>query len=625
MKFIGGIIRACWVCLLFVETTGALQGQGQVDTATIRNWVDSAWNIRFDNPALARLLAQKAFEASGESYYFGKMNSLQLIAEDCYNAGKLDSAIYFYSLALQLSQAQRDLKEDGNNYTALASIYMGSGERDSSLYYYQLALNTFEQLRDSSGLCDCWIRYGSVHNTMGHHARAIEAYMTSLRICEAIGRTSHIAYNYGALAIVHDKQGNEKAEEYNLKALVEFRKSDDLYGQMGVHNNLGIMYKNRKEYSKALDQYTQTLLLADSIPYDQGRLSAHTNLGILNVQMGFLENALHHSAIGLQLARTFQQKEAISDNLNWIARAQAGLKDYEHALENAQEALAVGQEVRSLEKQRDAQLTLSEIYESLKAFDQSLKSYKEYAILKDTILNAEKSKQISELQTIYETDKNDAEIQLLAKNAELDEMRKTRLWVALGLSVLSGILLVYSQWISRTRDKQILSKEKELEVQQRRTVELEKDKMSRELDFKKQELAAKALQLARKNEFLQSLQVDVDLLRSQTEGHVADTTRKISRRIMVDIESEEDWDQFLSSFKEVHHDFVEMLHQAIPDISPGEIRLACLMKMNLSTKEQAALLNVTSDGIKKARYRLRKKMDLDSEIDLQQYFIGFST
>lgn len=530
----------------------------------------------------------------------------------------------WYAQALQLAVERKDQVEIANGYTSLASIYLNQGKRDSSLHYYQSAISIFSEMGDSSSLSDALLRYGNVHNDMGHHELAIEAYLNSIRICEALHRDDYIAYNYGAIGVVHDKQRNfAKAEEYFLKALKIFVALDDGFGQMGIYNNLGILYKNQKDYQKSLDAYIQSLFFADSTHFGRGQLSAHTNLGILYTEMRHFENAIHHTTIAVNLASEFEAKEPLADNLNWMARAQMGLHDYTNALLNAQQALKLGEEVQSLERQRDANLTLSEIFAGQQIFDQSLLYYKTYGLIKDSLYTIEKSKQMSELLTLYETEKKDKEIELLAKNAEIDTIRKTRLWVALALSFIVGGLLIYNQWIRRTRDRKILSQKNELEVHRRQTAELETQKVTRELDFKKQELAAKALQLARKNEFLQSVHEQVDSMRTNTEVSVAESARRINKQIMRDIESEEDWEQFLASFREVHRDFLEQLQHAYPDISKSEVRLACLMKMNLSGKELAALLNISPDGIKKARYRLRKKMNLDSEVDIQEFLLAF--
>jgi tetratricopeptide (TPR) repeat protein len=616
--------RYLWILCFVAGLVFKIYGQAGIDTQLVHRWVDTAWDIRFDQPNKTFVLAGKILEESTPDFYFGMVNGLQLQGEGYYIVGKLDSAITWYTKALDVAKAEKDNFEIGNSSTSLATIYKDQGKSDSSLVYFQQAIILFSEAGDSSSLSDALLRYGHVHNDMGHHERAIEAYLHSIRICEALGREDYIAYNYGAIGIVHDKQRNYvQAEEYFLQALKLFNKLDDQYGMMSIQNNLGILYKNQKDYSKSLEAYNHSLAIADSISFDRGQLTAHTNLGILNVEMGQFESALKHCTTGANLALELGAREALADNLNWQARAQVGLHDYNAALLNAMKALDLGKEVPSMERQRDAHLTLTEIYSGQHNYMQSLTHYKEFGAIKDSLYNIDKSKQISELLTLYETEKKDKEIELFAKNAEIDSIRKTRLWIALGLSFLIGGLLIYSQWIRHTRDRKIMHQENELEVQRRQAAEMETHRMTRELDFKKQELAAKALQLARKNEFLLSVHDQVDHIRTNPEVSVSDSARQITRQIMRDVESEEDWDQFLSSFREVHRDFMEQLQHIYPEISKSEMRLACLMKMNLSGKEIASMLNISPDGIKKARYRLRKKLDLDSEVDIQEFLLAF--
>ncbi len=596
----------------------------RIDTLGIRQAIDSARAYGYNDPAKVMRFAQSALNASGESYYYGKLNALQLIADAYYQTGKMDSALMTYHLALNVSRSHPDINENGNNYTGLATIFTDSGKPDSALAYCTLALDAFRETKDSSSLCDILLRCGNVYSSLGNHDKAIAFYMQSLRICEAIRQDLVVAYNYCAIGIIHDKQGDYAgAEEYFLKAQKEYQRIGDLFGQMTIANNLGILYKNIKDYDKSLQSYQLCLFYADSLHLGKGQMGAHTNLGILYNEMGLYEIALHHARIGLGLAEEFQNRETYADNLNSLARAQIGLKDFPAALQNAKASLRIGKEVQSLEKQRDENLTLSNLYAALQNYEQSLTYYKAYTIVKDSLFSIDRTKKISELEAVYQSEKKDKEIQLLVKNAEIDRFRKKLLWVGLCLSLLAGGLLVYSQWVRRVRDKKIRIQEKVLEEQQRRTLELENEKVTRELDFKKQELAAKALQLARKNEFLQSLNTQVEKIKDDTEGLVSDSARRIARQIRIDVASEEDWEQFLSSFRDVHRDFIEQLLVRYPDVSPGEMRHACLMKMNLSAKEIAAMLNITPEGVKKSRYRLRKKLNMDSDTDIQLFLLSF--
>lgn len=598
--------------------------QPNPDTALIRQWVDSGNALAYSDAQRALQFGTNAVAASGDDYAFGKLNGLQVLGEAYYHIGQLDSALYYYDQALRFSIMTGNKDETGNNHTGIASILMESGDLDSAIVHYDDAIGIFWAISDSLALSDAILRRGNVHSSMGNHDEAMASFMECLKISEALDRRAYIGYSLGAIGIIHDKQGNyQTSEEYFLRAMEIFTELGDIYGQIGYANNLGILNKNMGRFEKSMSYYDQCLMLSDSIDFDRGRLSAHTNLGILNEKMGRFESAVYHASQGLEYALKMQANETYADNLNSIARAQMGLKSYSEALENAEEALRIGTEVGSLEKQRDATLTLSEITRAIGDFERSLAYYMSHTQIRDSLYNVEKAKQISELQTVYETEKKDNEIKLLAKNAEIDRIRKTRLWVALGLSLFAGGLLVYAQRIRRVRDKKILSQEKALETERRRTAEAESARINRELDFKKQELAAKALQLARKNEFLQSLNEEVLKMKDQAQGLVADSARTISRKIHLDIESEEDWEQFLASFRDVHRDFIENLQREFPEISKAELRLACLMKMNLSGKEIASMLNITQDGVKKARYRLRKRLALESDIDIQQFLMTY--
>jgi DNA-binding NarL/FixJ family response regulator len=101
------------------------------------------------------------------------------------------------------------------------------------------------------------------------------------------------------------------------------------------------------------------------------------------------------------------------------------------------------------------------------------------------------------------------------------------------------------------------------------------------------------------------------------------TSRRVSRMINRDIEGDTQWDQFSEEFSGIHQDFLRALTTKFGSFTKGEIRLISLLKMNLNSKEVASILGISDDGIRKARYRLRKKMHLE-ETELQSFLLGFS-
>jgi DNA-directed RNA polymerase specialized sigma24 family protein len=77
--------------------------------------------------------------------------------------------------------------------------------------------------------------------------------------------------------------------------------------------------------------------------------------------------------------------------------------------------------------------------------------------------------------------------------------------------------------------------------------------------------------------------------------------------------TDEDWNKFRQLFEQVHKDFFKRLREKLPDLTQAEVRLICLTKLNLGTKQMAGILGVSFDTIRKSRYRLRKKLGLAEE------------
>jgi DNA-binding CsgD family transcriptional regulator len=89
------------------------------------------------------------------------------------------------------------------------------------------------------------------------------------------------------------------------------------------------------------------------------------------------------------------------------------------------------------------------------------------------------------------------------------------------------------------------------------------------------------------------------------------------------VQDDEQWEQFATEFSNLNQGFLDKLTAIYGSFSKSEIRLISLLKMSLSSKDIADTLNISDAGIKKARYRLRKKLKLESEEDIQAYLISF--
>ncbi len=125
--------------------------------------------------------------------------------------------------------------------------------------------------------------------------------------------------------------------------------------------------------------------------------------------------------------------------------------------------------------------------------------------------------------------------------------------------------------------------------------------------------------MTQKNILLQDVNAHIEDLKNEANSHAVSRVQRLINR---NIDNNEEWERFLSTFQSIHSSFLNKLNQFSNNLTSNEIRFASLMKMNLTSKEIASILNVSNEGVKKARYRLRKKLSLDSDINIQDYLLG---
>ncbi|HAD14250.1 MAG TPA: hypothetical protein DCF33_17630, partial [Saprospirales bacterium] len=181
---------------------------------------------------------------------------------------------------------------------------------------------------------------------------------------------------------------------------------------------------------------------------------------------------------------------------------------------------------------------------------------------------------------------------------------------ALGAYLL--LLLVLVGWLESINRRRLDRHRLRLEAEKEREI------LVMEVENKNRELSNAAFNLIRKNEALQSLKDN--LIDAKNEPRALS---KIVRDIDAHLEGDHDWEIFEASFIRVHDDLFIRLMQDYPELTPGDLRLAAYLKMNLSSKEIAPLLNISIRGIENKRYRLRKKLGLPEEANLTEFIMAF--
>jgi ligand-binding sensor domain-containing protein/DNA-binding CsgD family transcriptional regulator len=163
----------------------------------------------------------------------------------------------------------------------------------------------------------------------------------------------------------------------------------------------------------------------------------------------------------------------------------------------------------------------------------------------------------------------------------------------------------------------------EKEKADREIVKLKNEKLEAELQHKNNELASVAMHLVQKGELLAKIKDQMVRLKKHTGAEKdSDDLKKIINIIKDENNIDKQWEQFTIHFDNVHSDFHAALKRKYPSLSSNELKLSAYLRMNLSTKEIAQLMNISVRGVEISRYRLRKKLQVGSEISLHDFLIA---
>ena len=205
-------------------------------------------------------------------------------------------------------------------------------------------------------------------------------------------------------------------------------------------------------------------------------------------------------------------------------------------------------------------------------------------------------------------------------------------WAISGYVLAGLILLLLLQYIvyqsvkkkkDRVIEQQRIAHQAEIEQQEKKIIELEKEQLEADLRFKSKELSGVVMTNIAHQEFLNSLKEEIQqqkLSGQYTRKNLDKLLALVNNNIVSD---EESWNMFQANFDRIHENFFRNLKQQYPDLTSGDLRFCALLRLNLPTKEIAKLLNISIRGVDAARYRLRKKFNLPQEDSLTDFMINF--
>ncbi len=216
----------------------------------------------------------------------------------------------------------------------------------------------------------------------------------------------------------------------------------------------------------------------------------------------------------------------------------------------------------------------------------------------------------------------------LSKNISSFSFKILKPWylsnVLIVLYIVLFILFLYSshlfsqRYYKKQKEKLIEKSRIELELKElesnQKIIKLNNDKLRSDIESKNRELATSTMSLIKKNEFLNSIKQEL------TANGAIGITRVI-KIIDKDLNNTDDWKMFQEAFNNADKKFLKKIKSKHPELTPNDLRLCAYLRLNLSSKEIAPLLNISPRSVEVKRYRLRKKIDLSHDANLTNYIL----
>ncbi len=541
-----------------------------------------------------------------------------------------DKATNAAKLSFSLSQKLNYDKGIINSCKILGYIYTNKGNFNNAFEYYNILRNVYVKKNDKKGLGSCINNIGALYFRQGNYIKALESYQKSLSIYDEIDDKRGIAGCYNNIGIIFQKlNNNNKAIEYLYKALKISVKINDKVNLSECYNNIGLIYYSQGEQLKALEYYSKALEIFEETVNKEGISIGNINIGIIHKERGEYKLAFDNFQKSLILFKEMNYQDGIANCNNNLSELSISLKNYQQAINYAKEALKIANKIKSLENKQSAYHNLSIAYDSIGVVNLSHKYYILYSKTKDSIIDMESKKKIIEMEAKYESEKKEKEI--IEKNTRIEllekskELEKYRLWGLISLifvSLLISFIIVYNLKKRIKLNNRLYSKNIEFIETQKLLTEaklnnqkLEAEQLQKELEYKNQEIMNFALHIAEKNDFLEKLKAE---LINSKDSIKPEELIKIINFNLKSLEKEKK--EFEAYVENINQAFFMKLREKIPDITKNEERLAALLRINLSTKEIASIFNISVKGVEVSRYRLRKKLNLDKNANLHDYF-----
>ena len=391
------------------------------------------------------------------SYKKGIAYSYNFLGIVRWGKGDLDKALIYFKNALTLMREMKDLRGASSCYSNLGLVYNDQGQYTLAETYTEKGYNIKKELNDKRGMAICQNNLGNIYQNQTNFKKAISAHLTALQIREEMKDTAGMGQCYINIALVFEAQGKLDEARKNYETSLNItRKIGETVGESIALNGIGNLCFTEKKYPEALDFYNKALQIRQQNNDKLGQAECLNGIGNVYREQKKYKEAIKSQLDGLALQKIVGSQKGTALSYINLGKISEQMGDYKNAVVYNKKALAIATDINSRDVIRDSYEGLASVYEKLKDSENALTYLNLFYAEKDSLLNKENFKQIYEINTRYQTEKKQKEIELLTKDQiindkTLKQQKIVRIALIIGLIL---VIIVLFSFYARYRFKQ---------------------------------------------------------------------------------------------------------------------------------------------------------------------------
>mgnify|MGYP001279912091 FL=1 len=359
-----------------------------------------------------------------------------------YEKGNIQEGKKFLDKSLTIANEFGKEKWIGKVLLQIGNFYSITGEYEVAITYFKDAVYYFNSINNYQGIGSAYNNMGATFEKMGRYNEAMENLINALNIYELNADSLSIAKTYLNLGLLYASQEDyhKSLELYNKSLEIRIKLLDSA-GIALIYNNMAIVNYSLGDYENVQSYFEKAYNIYLEIGNLRRQLMALSNLAEVYNIIGQRDKALKTYFNVLKLESELGQKGEMVKTYFMIADLYYTRKDNENAKKYAYQSLNLALEIGALADVVDIYSFLFSIYKEEQNFNKALEFHELYHMYSDSVFNAEKSKQIKEIETQYETKKKEQIIKNLENEKIINDLRIKRQQLFL-FSFVAGFLSI---------------------------------------------------------------------------------------------------------------------------------------------------------------------------------------